>query len=250
LACDVNATSPDFGPTSFDCQPTVAANISGTGLKLGLTFTDSTQTVTAGIPTGPLCSAGPCHCAECSGDNSVGCSSDADCSVVGAGTCTANSHAAAKQNSCDGLVCEDDGTGTDQGKCGAATPIRLYCDGQVRGNGEGYIPCDANGQADCDSLDADCDGGDCGLCGSDPLAGAGGQGFARCFLPSITATGVPGIFSSEGVASFCSASTSNVGVNAAGGLPGPGRVRLDFDFDLYCADHSTPYDLPGGSNCP
>ena len=252
LPCDVNATS-DFGSVSFDCLPSLAANISGTGLKMGLTFTDGTSTITAAIPTGALCTAGTCHCAQCSGDPSVGCSSNADCIAVSAGTCTNASGGAGKQNSCDALICDDDGTGTNQGVCGGATPIRLFCDGQLRGNGEGYLSCDAGGDPDCRALDTDCgDGtpGSCGTCGGAGTSGHGGFGEAKCFLPTVTATGIPGIFGSEGVASFCSANTSNAGVNQAGGLPGPGRVRLDFDFDLYCSDHSTPYDLPGGLNCP
>ncbi len=244
LTCDANANSPDFGPVSFDCQPAASGNITGTGLKMGLTFTDGTATITAALSGSSVCDAGTCHCAECSGDHSVGCSANADCAAVGAGTCTTATTVKSKQNSCDGLACDDDGSGTNQGVCGAATPPLTFCNGQLRGNGEGYISC--TDQADCDAMDADCTGGDCGTCGDGP----GGTALRKCFLPTVTATGTPGIFGSEGVATFCSAATSNSGVNASGGLPGPGRVTLDFDFDLYCADHTTPFDLPGGSNCP
>lgn len=241
LPCDVNANNPDFGPVSFDCQPSIVANISGPGLKMALVFTDETQVTTAAIPTGALCTAGTCHCAQCSLDSSMGCSSNAECAAFGAGTCTNVTVAAAQQNSCVALDCVDDGSSTNQGFCGNATPPVAFCDGQLRGNGRGYIQC--SNQGDCDAMDSGCDGGDCGICD-------GGLWRRDCFPTTITATGIPGVFGSEAVTTFCAAATSDSGVNAAYGLPGPGRLRLDLDFTPYCADHGTPYDLPGGSNCP
>src|SRR5690606_17432800 len=117
--CDVNATSADFGPTSFDCQPSVGKNISGaSGLQLALTFKSGSDSITASI-TGGACSTGTCHCLQCSGDSSIGCSSDADCAAVGAGTCTGGTES--RQNDCSGLDCQD--SGGNVGVCGLATPL-------------------------------------------------------------------------------------------------------------------------------
>ncbi|HYB98828.1 MAG TPA: hypothetical protein VEC57_06790 [Candidatus Limnocylindrales bacterium] len=239
-ACDVNATSLDFGNTSFDCPPDPGTNISGTGLTLALEFSSGTQSITAALAGGG-CSVPPCHCMQCSGDTTIGCSSNAECAAAGAGTCTSGTQS--KQNDCvDGIAgCVD--VGNNQGQCDSDTPTVSHCDGLVRAddrNGAvGIITC--SDDSDCDALDPDCPGNDCGSCVPDQIR--------SCFLPTITTTGDPGIFESNGISTFCTAQTSNPGVNSAGGLPGPGRVKLNFNFDLYCAN-GTQYNLPGGSNCP
>lgn len=232
--CSVDATSLDFGNVSFDCPPNPGAGIGALGL--GLTFTDGEQSVTASI-TGAQCEAGTCHCSQCSGDASVGCSSDADCALVGAGTCT-NSSEPSKQNACTSVAsCSD--TGGNNGECGG--DVDQFCDGLLKANGEGFLTCvnDAN----CTTLNSLCPGGNCGTC----------TNFRdrRCFLPTVQVDGTPGIFGSEGVSLFCSAATASTSVNDSGGLPGLGRVKLDFDFDLWCDDnHTVQFQLPGGSNCP
>ncbi|HYC57281.1 MAG TPA: hypothetical protein VEL28_20285 [Candidatus Binatia bacterium] len=239
-ACDGNATSADFGTTSFDCQPSAMVNVSGTGLTLALKFSSGTQSITAGLAAGN-CSVPPCHCMQCTGDTTIGCDSDADCIAAGAGLCTGGTNS--QQNACtDGVAgCVDNGG--NNGFCDEDTPIVSHCSNYVRadnrGAPKGIITC--NNQGDCDALDADCPGGDCGTCQPDEVR--------ACFLPTITTTGIPGIFESTGVSTFCTAQTSNPGVNSAGGLPGPGRVKLNFNFDLFCAN-GTRYNLPGGSNCP
>lgn len=255
-SCDVNATHPDFGPTSFDCPPTVAANVTGGGLSLALRFSSGTQSLSGGIASidAPAqCASGTCLCGECSGDATVGCNSDTDCSDLGVGTCTGTTHAASRQDSC-GTAC----TAVDAGGIGTCTggPVTSFCDGALRADGRGILPCTPdNGDdmtpgtvdddGDCRALDSICGDGSEGACGYCTLSPV-----RSCFGPSISATGVPGIFNSEGVSAFCTAATSNVGVNSAGGLPGPGKVRLDFDFNVLCSDHTTQYELPGGSNCP
>ena len=240
LNCDSNANHPDFGPTSFDCLPASGANVTGAGLNLALRFTDGTVSLTAAVG-GANCASGTCHCSHCTLDSQVGCSVDADCAAVGAGTCGVNLGGAnPRQNSCTGgpAACIADGSGL--GACDFNGPNDTFCDGDLRKNGRGFIPCTSD--LDCDALDPDCSGGDCGLCGA-PTS-------RSCFLPNISATGKSGIFNSEGVSAFCSAATGNPGVNSAGGLPGPGRVKLDFDFTVYCSDHSTKFQFPSGFTCP
>jgi hypothetical protein len=242
LACDENAEHPDFGPSSFDCPPSTGANISGSGLLLALQFESGTSAITAGIPeAGSFCggagSGGDCHCSVCSGDNKVGCTTNSDC--TGFGTCGVALANNPSQNNCDtSCTPEVDGSGTCDG------PILSYCSGFLNGFGNPVITCSVDG--DCDSNDCNGDNmntpGECGTCS----AGS----FVKCFPPTVTATGSPGIFESTGVSVFCSGQTGNSGVDNAGGLPGPGRVKLDFDFDLFCPTGGARFQLPGGSNCP
>lgn len=243
LSCTTDAVNPDFGPSSFDCPPDPLGNISGAGLKLALQFSSGTKTITAGIANASFCASGTCHCSVCSGDSLIGCSSDAECIAAGAGTCGVNLGVQnPSQNECDGgpSDCVADPENPGMGKCNTG-PYDNFCNGTtaLRNNGGGIIPCNDN--ADCDALDATC-GGDCGTC--DKVTQR------SCFLPTVTATGAPGIFESEGVSAFCNALTGNSGVNAAGGLPGPGRVQLNFAFNVYCGTGSTQFNLPMGQNCP
>ncbi|HEY2772521.1 MAG TPA: hypothetical protein VGK20_00585 [Candidatus Binatia bacterium] len=250
-ACHIDAIHPDFGPVSFDCQPSSGKNVSGTGLKLALAFTSGdSPSVNATINNASFCdtSAGPCHCSVCTGNTNVACNSTADCTAFGAGTCgfdvttLSGVDQKPKQNQC-GTVCmantsPDDGMGT------CDDPIDNYCDGAsiLRASGRGILTCFTN--ADCTPAHhSDCPGGDCGNCTL--------QLPRSCFLPAVTATGTPGIYNSEGVSAFCTGPTSNSGINDAGGVPGPGRVKLDFDFNVWCdAAHTKQFQLPGGSNCP
>jgi hypothetical protein len=245
-SCDVNARGADnFGDTSFDCLP---QDIPIGTLKLALSFTDGNAGFTAALTTASgFCGSGTCHCSQCTGDSAVGCATNTDCSVLGAGTCGVNFGGTdnPKQNSCTAgpadctnLNSKDPAMGICQGG-----PNDQYCDGALRGNGGGILTCTS--QAGCDTYDSICDGGECGNC----VAGMP-NAQRSCFLPTISAKGVGGIFNSDGVTAFCSARTSSPTVNSAGGLPGPGRVKLDFDFDIKCDDNSTSFLFPGGSNCP
>ncbi|MFN2424965.1 MAG: hypothetical protein ABR587_00810 [Candidatus Binatia bacterium] len=238
-ACSIDATHPTFGAVSFDCPPSPGSNISGSGLLLDLEFSSGSQSITAGIPTGAFCGSGPCHCSVCSLNVNVGCQVDADCAAVGAGTCGQALANNPSQNNCD-TTCTTDGNGN--GQCDG--PIDSFCSDFVKGDGTGIISC--TGDLDCDANDCNGDNnltpGECGTC---TLAG-----FRQCFLPTVNAEGTPGIYNSEGVSVFCSGQTGNGGVDNAGGLPGPGRVTLDFDFNLYCDNGTTQFQLPAGSNCP
>ncbi|MFN2378258.1 MAG: hypothetical protein ABR538_17140 [Candidatus Binatia bacterium] len=240
-ACTVDASHPDFGDVSFDCPPDPGAGISGSGLLLDLSFTSGSSSVSALIPAaGTFCDgADDCHCSVCTGDSKIGCSNDAPCIAASAGTCGVPLANNPKQNDCDSS-CSNDGNGN--GECDG--PIENFCDGFLRGNGNGVITCTSD--IDCDNNDCNGDTNltenECGDCLF--------PGIRQCFLPTVSATGTPGIFNSEGVSVFCSGQTGNAGVDNAGGLPGPGRVKLDFDFNLYCDNGTTPYQLPGGPTCP
>jgi hypothetical protein len=298
LACTVNAVHPRFGPSSFDCPPAIATNISGDGLRLALQFKSGTATITAGQPVSkttcskgtssgiactldaecsggacaggpnirevcttdvdcpgstctpatcdPVCASGTCHCSVCSGDDLVGCSTDQECADLGVGTCgmpITTGGGNPSQNECTGgpSECVADSENPGMGNCDNG-PYGSFCDGFEHGSGGGIIPCASDG--DCTLYNLFCPGNSCGTCSLNNYD-------RSCFLPTVTATGVPGIFNSEGVSTFCSAPTGNSGVDSAGGLPGPGRVRLDFDFNVWCDGSTTNrFNLPMGSNCP
>jgi len=232
LSCTVDGTNEVFGPVSYDCMPTAASNISGSGLKIDLSLTDGSVNLPAALPCDPPLGALSCTCSTCTLDNSIGCNSDADCAAVAAGTCrTDGGHGGAPRvpNGCGDGTCESAGGG--EGICAGEND--LFCDGFLKANGEGILPC---------FVDADC--------GTYGVPGAGNCTEAtqrKCFQYPVTATGTPGSEGAELVSTFCSAPTSSGGVNSAAGTPGPSRVKLDFEFFGRCADGS-PWG-PGGANC-
>ncbi len=238
LACAVDAVHPTFGNSSFDCQPDPGTRIPGT-VKTVLNTTTENSSLGFDLTCDPPLAATACACAVCSGDSTVACNSDAECAAVGAGLCDSNGGGSARfPNACLDGVCSDSGDGV-HGVCDTS-PTSQFCDGQLRANGDGYIPCSSD--ADCDALDPECDGGDCGNCG--------GAALRSCFLDPITVSGDPGLNSSSLVATWCTPPTSNSAVNNAGGSPGPGRLDVRFDFTGYCPDGVTEFETPGGSNCP
>jgi hypothetical protein len=239
LACSIDGTSETFGDVSYDCPPTTLSNISGSGLKINLDLTDGTVNLPFALPCDPPLGGLDCSCSTCTGDNSIGCNSDAECAAAGAGTCrTDGLHGGAlrQPNFCSGNCVAVPGSPTE-GECDGAGPVDSYCSGLVKGNGGGIITCATNG--DCDALDSECPGNDCGDCTiSEPR---------KCFLDPIVADGTPGTEGAVLVSNFCSAPTSSGAVNSAAGTPGPSRLSLDFEFFGRCADGS-PWG-PGGANC-
>lgn len=238
LACTVDGVSEVFGETSYDCPPAAAGNISGSGLKIGLDLTDDAVSLPFALPCDPPLGALDCSCSTCTGDNTIGCNSDAECAAAAAGTCrTDGLHGGAGRvpNGCGDGTCEPAALGSEEGICTGEDD--LFCDGFLKANGEGIITCAVD--ADCDALDASCPGGDCGTC---TLAQT-----KKCFLDPIDADGTPGTEGAVLVSTFCSAPTSSGAVNAAAGTPGPSRLSLDFEFFGRCADDS-PWG-PGGANC-
>jgi hypothetical protein len=159
-----------------------------------------------------------CACAVCSGDTTVPCNANADCSGIGAGTCTSNGGGAPRQpNACSDLTCTDIGGG--KGECDAGPDVN-YCDGELRSNGEGLIACNDN--ADCDAVSSACQNNDCGNCTiTEPRS---------CFLDPIVSTGDADPQSPLIAASYCVPPTSSSGVNNATGLPGPSRAVVQVEM--------------------
>ena len=233
LACSVDGISEVFGNTSYDCPPAPLSNISGAGLKISLDLTDGAVSLPFALPCDPPLGALDCSCSTCTLDNSVGCNSNAECALVGAGTCrTDGLHGGAGRvpNGCSDGSCEV--LSGEEGVCSGQND--LYCDGFVKANGEGIITCAVD--ADCDAVFGPDVAGDCTL----PVP-------RKCFLDPIDAVGTPGTEGAVLVSTFCSAPTSSGAVNSAAGTPGPSRLSLDFEFFGRCADGS-PWG-PGGASC-
>jgi hypothetical protein len=235
--CDANGINVTFGNTSYDCQPSPGQNVSGAGLSLTLTLSDTPDSLNEGTDctfAGGL-SGLDCACAVCTGDVTVPCNADSDCSGVG-GTCTSiGSGVDTQPNGCADLTC----TG---GLCLDPGSDVKYCDGYLAGDGSGVLTCTTDG--DCDTLDSICPGGDCGNCTiteSRPCFTSGTGG-------SIGAAGRAGTDGAVLGSAFCSPPTSNGGVNAAAGSPGPATAELKFRFTGQCAN-GTAWQFPGGSNC-
>jgi len=223
--CDVNNFDATFGPTSLDCGLPNGSNASGLGLRINLALTTQSQSMPFGVECeNPFFS--PCACAVCTGNTSVACNSNAECSGIGAGDCDSKGGADAADrlpNACqpDAYVCTDTGAGGGgfNGECASLTDT--FCDGLLRANGEGFLFCASNG--DCATLNAAC-GGDCGNCDATLQR--------RCFLDPIQATGVADPDDPVLVGAFCVPPTTNNAINVAVGLPGPARVKIDLLTDL------------------
>ncbi len=227
--CDENGKHPTFGPTSYEC-PSDGANISGTGLAITLTLTDGAVSLPFNTTCDQPFQGEQCACAVCTGDTTVPCNADADCAEAG-GTCSSKGTGTDRwPNACLDGQCSD-------GSCNAG-PVDSYCDGVTRANGNGYIACATDG--DCDALASECGAGGCGTCTLSRNR--------SCFNDPITASGYATQNGSNLVSTFCTPPSASAAVNAAGGSPGPGRVKLDFDYKGFCGD-GQQYEAPGGSNC-
>jgi len=223
-ACDVNGIHPTFGPTSYDCAPSPLTNISGNGLQLALEFSTGISTLTYDLPCDPP--FGNCPCRVCSGDSTLGCTSNDDCAAQSAGACTAGGGAGVQPNACSDGVC------SAQGLCSAG-PTDTYCDGITHGDGQGFISCTTD--LDCSALGA----GTCTLSQQ-----------RRCFPDPIVVQGDPDRQNPVRATAFCVPPTTSFAVNSTGGLPGPGTFELESLADIRCqSDPSIPYDFPNGSSC-
>ena len=241
LACDENSAHGTFGPVSYECPPDTA-NISGAGLHLTLTLTDGYVELPFGTDCDPPYEGSACACAVCSGDTSLPCNSDEECAAVDAGTCSSNGGGAARwPNSCVNGICElgegkDESLYAETGEC-LNGPIDTFCDGVTHPNGEGYIPCTSD--AECAVMADEC-GGDCGTCSLAKLR--------SCFIDPIDGQGHANQHGADLVSVFCAPPTVSSAVNEAGGTPGPGRIRINFDFEGLCPN-GAPWNPPGGSSC-
>ncbi|HEY2386790.1 MAG TPA: PQQ-binding-like beta-propeller repeat protein [Candidatus Binatia bacterium] len=90
-SCDVNGSSsnPILGPTSFDCRPNPGARIASTTYPFGTSTSTLTKTLSAGSPScrAPGFTGGKCVCDTCNDAAATACSSNADCTAVGATVC-------------------------------------------------------------------------------------------------------------------------------------------------------------------
>lgn len=225
-SCDVNGAHPSFGPVSFDCPPDPLNNVSGSGVEINLKLTTDEKSLPAQLPCDPPFDE--CFCRVCSGDEKLGCTSDADCEISAAGSCTAGGGGASvRPNACNDGVC------SAQGRCDAG-PVDKFCDGRTYPDGRGFITC---------SDDAECRANGNGNCSIEENR--------RCFTDPIVRQGDTDPSNPVSVAIFCIPATYNAATNAALGLPGPGTLDLEFMSDIRCRnDINTPYQLPDGSNCP
>lgn len=233
-SCDSNVADVSGGEYSLDCLPATGKNVSGQGLPIAFTLTAGTQVLEAGLSCPFPFTLSQCHCLVCSGDTSVPCSSNEECSAIGAGACSVTGTGVMNgPNPCIsfGKVC----TATENNEAECPGVVENYCDGFVRATGEGYISCASDGDCGFGGLSA----GNCTLSKT-----------RECFLDSVRADGlaIPG---APVVASvFCIAPVSSAGVNAAAGLPGPGRVLQQVSSTLFCAnDHSRVYTPGDPSSC-
>jgi hypothetical protein len=234
MACTDDGVSPTFGATSFDCPPDPITNVSGGGLSISLLYSNTPAALNANVPCS-LVNELFCHCQQCSGDIAIACNSNAECAAAGAGTCTANTGHGNLPNSCEGsCVVDADG----HGECDAAGPTASFCDGFTHPDGSGIITC--NSDADCAEVGA--------FAGNCTVATP-----QRCFGNSGEPISVVGTFASPDAAvlgsTFCIPPTNSSAINGAAGTPGPGRLRVAWDFEGFCSDGETPFTL-GGTVCP
>lgn len=213
LTCDRNGQSPvpSFGYTSLDCPPS-GSPVSTLPIDLSNTNNGTvTRTLSASSPN---CNGAPgnkCMCSSCSLNSSIPCFTDADCSGVGAGTCTNNAGEPRKPNACLDLVCSP--TVGGNGEC-AAGPVVQHCAIET------FRGCLANGDCNgvagdfCVSANQDCFPGYNGAVGN-TISATGSHGAPH----NHTGT-------SNFATVFCVAPTGSSAVNAAAGLPGPGRLAL------------------------
>lgn len=243
--CDAQSVNlsfpgPNGGGHSLDCFPAVGKNVSGTGLKINLDQSTSTQTLTAGIACGYSFNPQVCQCGVCSGDSTRSCSSSTECATLGLGDCVKIAQGSPSADTCDASgVCVD--LGENYGECSNG-PINTYCDGILRADGAPYISCLSD--SDCDTTDCG-SGPGVGLCGTCSL-----QSNRQCFLPTIEAAGSADPGAPVGAAVFCLPPTSSAGINGTAGLPGPARVINQARSQTFCSSDPAVEYLPGVGGCP
>ncbi len=242
LACTVDAVDFSFGNTSFDCPPLAGLNLTGQGTPQSVRLAVEHVSLAASLPCDAPYTSSSCPCSSCSLDNSVACTSDADCSTAGIGVCrTDGLHdgTTRRANSCEDGLCWSDSHASYEGLCTDDDDSNddRFCNGLLQANGRGVIACGNN--ADCEAYDLACPSGDCGDCTVVQVR--------ECFLDPIEAGAEFGVLGGVG----CMVATNKPSLNSVLGLPGPWRTRQPFSLHRpMCPDGVTPFDAPGGSNCP
>jgi hypothetical protein len=148
LPCDVtamNASLPAYPASdggsgySLDCMPSPGMNISGFGLSLTLEQGTGASALAANVPCGPLTPGEDCPCLVCSGEPTVACNAESDCS--------------AQQGRCSF------GTGNNAARCDA----NADCNGRDAGSCTSLFRCSGALVISCAS-NADCDFVNLGPC--------------------------------------------------------------------------------------
>jgi cysteine-rich repeat protein len=231
--CDVAATHDLFGTATFDCPPSVAANIGNLDIRIPVETTGQTVltrgtkcTGQAGLDcacnTCATAAAEPCNAnadcpggAICGGRRCIGgptagvaCTQSADC---GAGGLCNRPGEPSRQNACLDGVCSPNPSDTDnanEGVCEAG-PIDRLC------SIETFRSCNANDE--CNPPPA----GSCPECapGQECLAA-----LRQCFLDPIVRTGTRGRDTAKVAAAYCIGPVASQSINQVTGLPGPGTV--------------------------
>lgn len=195
-ACTVQGTGP-FGPTSLDCPPSAAANVTGAGIELVF---DTVTTETLAFPSNQPC--------DSTGFQDLGCWCDGQtqpnqCALACAGGANAGSvcdtDAECPGGSCVPLCQQISGAPVGTGEC-AAGPIVQTCAGAPQTS--------CTGSGDCPS--------DTGPCVSRNES---------CFTDPLILEGVPGTTSNQLVASGCVPSAGGA-MDQVAGLPGPATLTL------------------------
>jgi hypothetical protein len=216
-----------FGPTSNDCPPNPATNISGSGLDI---LFDPLTTGTTTFPTNQACDGAGFTNQQC--------------------WCDGQTQPSACDSGCDGGT-NDGAACSGAGDCpgGTCEPLCRQIVGQPVGEGFCVVgpidqKCAQAAEVGC-TTDTDC--GILGPCVTD---------VRRCFIDPMVRIGTPGTTSNIGASTFCIPATSSPAVNNTAGLPGPGAVLLPNDLDpRYCGDGvvnriAEECDGADDDNCP
>ncbi len=232
LVCSNDATFPCN--TDAECTALQSTCTLGTGGAAAKCLTNADCTAANG---------GTCNTTlstpRCTSASSKTCTTNADCNPTNLGACRVSTCSAKGSgefplpNQCIDQACTDNGDGT--GIC-TTGPDALFCAGVLKANGKGVLSCQ------------DDDGCSIGAVGVDarPCNLLERNG---CFPDPIIAEGDPDPSTPIGAAVFCIPPTGNTGINAAAGLPGPGRVVNQAKARTFCGNDENKQYIPGVGGC-
>jgi len=230
-ACTVEGVGP-LGPTSNDCPPNPATNVSGGGLTIVFDPSTSGSSI---FPSNQACDGSGFTAFNCWCDGQTqpnACVAACDGGTRDGLTCTTDANcpgAPGPAPVCKPLCRQEANAPVGEGRC-VAGPIDRRC-AQA-----GEVSCTTD--AECLTL---------GPCQTD---------VRRCFLDPIVREGAPGTATNILAATFCIAATSSPAVNNTAGLPGPGSIRAPNDVIVrFCGDNtvnqpSEECDGTADANCP
>jgi hypothetical protein len=256
FSCTTQGSS-QFGDVTLDCPPNPGAN-AGT-LGINLTISTGTQSRTVSALNATCRQTGytglKCLCDTCNNGNAEGCATNADCPISGGNPgicggrrCLSGGNVGApctNNTECPGSSCSRPGEATQPNVCvdDSSTGIDGSVCQNIGGN-EGICPdfpvdlvCSIETFRGCSNT-SECNppsaGGTCAGCQAGQTCEVAKR---KCFTDngvignSVFVAGSPsapcgGVSEPEVGAFFCVAPVSAPAVNAAGGLPALGRVRI------------------------